>query len=125
MGASTVGAISATSTDHGVLITTLAGLPERALLDENALAKSLKVTKRTVRRMVARFELPPPVSFAGRSMWQVGRVMCWFEKRADRLEREARKAAERFDGISLAVQATRIPRLSGTLEGHGEEIKDR
>jgi len=88
------------SLGQGVLITTLAELPERALLDENALAKALGVTKRTVRRMVARFELPPPVSFAGRSMWQVGKVLAWFEVRAERASRLAARDASRLERLS-------------------------
>src|SRR5262245_3327215 len=80
----------------GVLITALAELPERALLDERALASALGVTKRTVRRMVSRFELPPPVSFAGRSTWQAGRVLAWFEARAERAARDARRVADRL-----------------------------
>lgn len=84
--------------DHGdgILITVLAEMPERTLLDENALAKALGVTKRTVRRMVARFELPPPVSFAGRSTWQSGRVLAWFEVRAERAARDARRISDRL-----------------------------
>jgi predicted DNA-binding transcriptional regulator AlpA len=85
--------------DSGVLITTLAELPERALLDERALARALGVTKRTVRRMVARFELPPPVSFAGRAMWQVGRVLAWFESRAERASRQAARNASRMEQL--------------------------
>lgn len=85
--------------ERGVLITTLAELPERALLDERALAKALGVTKRTVRRMVARFELPPPVAFAGRSTWQVGRVLAWFEARAERASRQAARNASRLERL--------------------------
>lgn len=77
----------------GVVVTTLAELPDRALVDERALSAALCVSKRTVRRMVARHELPPPVRFAGRSTWQVGRVLAWFEARADRLARDAQRAA--------------------------------
>src|SRR5882724_1978838 len=79
----------------GVIIVGLARLPERALLDEQALASTLGVSKRTVRRMVGRYELPPPVQFAGRSMWQVLRIMSWFEDRADRLAREAQRVARK------------------------------
>ena len=75
----------------GVLITRLAELPAQALLDEAALADALGVTKRTVRRMVGRHELPPPVQFAGRSTWQAGAILRRFEALAD----QAAKAADR------------------------------
>jgi predicted DNA-binding transcriptional regulator AlpA len=83
----------------GVVLTKLAELPERAFIDEKALAQALGVTKRTVRRMVGRYELPPPVSFAGRSMWQVRKVLTWFETQADRLARDAQRSANRLKEI--------------------------
>lgn len=79
-------------TSHGVVLVQLAHLPERALLDETAVADALGVSKRTIRRMAGRGELPPPVRLAGRSMWQAGRVLAWFEARADRAAREAGRA---------------------------------
>lgn len=83
----------------GVVIVGLAELPERAILDERALAAALGVSKRTVRRMVGRFELPPPISFSGRSVWQVGKVLGWFEARAERAARETERLARKLDGM--------------------------
>ena len=60
-------AIPDSPTESGVIITELATLPDKALLDERALAEALGVTKRTIRRQVGRYELPPPVKLAGRS----------------------------------------------------------
>ena len=85
----------------GLIVASLALLPERALLDEQALASAFGVTKRTIRRMVARYELPPPVSFAGRATWQVRKVLSWFEERADRLAREAERASRRTSSTGL------------------------
>lgn len=82
----------------GVVILALAELPERAILDEQALADALGITKRTVRRMVSRHELPPSVPFAGRAMWQVRRVLAWFESRAERAARDAERTVRRLDG---------------------------
>ena len=90
------GTPAAVESGNGVLITSLAELPERTLLDESALANALRVTKRTVRRMVSRFELPPPIPFAGRSTWQAGRVLAWFEARAERVARDARRISDRL-----------------------------
>ena len=84
------------SARSGLIITKLARLPDKSLVDEQALAEALGVTKRTIRRMVGRYELPPPVSFAGRSMWQVQKVLRWFEGKADRLAREAERSAHRL-----------------------------
>ena len=74
-----------------VFTTDLSKLPEKMLLDESALAKILGVTKRTVRRMVNRFELPPPVRLRGKSTWFAGRVLRYIEDRAERLQRDAER----------------------------------
>ena len=83
----------------GVVVTALAEMPDKALLDETALAQALGVSKRTIRRMVGRFELPPPVKFAGRSMWQAGKVLAYFEEAAERVSREAERRAKEFRQI--------------------------
>ena len=80
----------------GVVITRLAELPERTMLDEKALAAALSVTPRTVRRMVGRYELPPGFPFAGRTQWFVGRVLAWIEAQAERKQQEAERAAAKF-----------------------------
>ena len=80
----------------GVLIDGLAVLPERTILDEARLAGLLAVTRRTVRRMVNRFELPPPTRLAGRSMWLAGRVLSHIEAAAERAERKAERVARKI-----------------------------
>ncbi len=76
-----------------MLITKLAELPERTVLDEAELADVLGVQKRTVRRMVQRGELPPPVRFGGRSTWQIGGILRHYEARADKAARDAERQA--------------------------------
>jgi predicted DNA-binding transcriptional regulator AlpA len=82
------------------VITELAELPKDTLLDETALARVLRINKRTVRRMVSRFELPPPVRFGGRSTWQAGRILAHFSKAAERAEKRARKIFAQIDKIA-------------------------
>jgi len=84
---------------RGVVLVGLATLPVRAVVDETALAEALGVSKRTLRRMVARFEVPPPVRLAGRSTWIVGRVLTWLDARAERASRDAERMARRMDGL--------------------------
>lgn len=81
--------------DVGV-ITDLAVLPERSLVGEAWLAKALGVTERTIRNMVTRYELPPPVRLGGRSMWLVGRVLDYIDGTALRMAEEAMREAERI-----------------------------
>lgn len=80
----------------GLVILGLAGLPDRALLDETALAGVLRCTKRTIQNLVQRFELPPPLPLAGRKVWVVKSLMGWLEERSERLGAKAIKEAERL-----------------------------
>ena len=81
----------------------LAQLPEKALLDEGTRAQALQVTKRRIRRMVARYELPPPVSFGGRSTWLAGAVLRWFENRAEKAARTACRGAEACERLETGA----------------------
>ena len=81
---------------RGVLIDSLAILPERAILDQARLADLIGVTTRTVRRMVSRFELPPPTRLMGRSVWFAGRVLAHIEKAVERAERAAEQIARKI-----------------------------
>jgi len=87
-------------TRQGVVILGLASMPEGALLDEAALASVLSVTRRTVRRMVCRFELPPPIRLANRSTWRAGTILTWIERRI---------------ALSCAAWASTMPRLRAPL----------
>jgi len=84
----------------GLLLDGLAELPARAMLDETRLAQLLRVTPRTIRRMVGRHELPPPVKMAGRAVWFAGRVLAHIEDAADRAAREAKRERERVQRLS-------------------------
>lgn len=85
----------------GRTITGLAELPGKTLLDERALASLFGVTTRTIRRMIARFELPPPVKLAGRSTWVAERVIANIEDRAERAARHAEQESRRIEALTL------------------------
>jgi predicted DNA-binding transcriptional regulator AlpA len=70
------------------IILGLAALPEKAILTEAALAKTIGVTQRTIRRMVQRNEIPPPVPFAGQAVWFAGGVLAYIQTRIDRRLRD-------------------------------------
>jgi len=91
---------AASDVDGGWTLTALAELPQRAILDERRLAALLGVTRRTVRRMVQRNELPPPVRLAGRSCWLAGKVLGHIEQAADRAARDAEREAARIRALS-------------------------
>lgn len=79
----------------GVIIS-LAELPRDAILDETALAKVFGVTARTVKRMVARYELPPPILLASKRSWKVGAVQDWIDESVVRTEKDARRQVQRL-----------------------------
>ena len=78
----------------------LARLPKQALLDEGAMARAFGVNGRTIRRMVSRHELPPPLKRAGRALWFAGRVLDWLEEEADLLAKEADKLRQKIRSYS-------------------------
>lgn len=82
------------------IVTALAVLPEKVFLDESAMACVFGVTQRTIRRMVQRFELPPPIPFAGRSICIAGRVLAYLNAAAERVEQEAERTAARLERAS-------------------------
>lgn len=91
--------------DSGVL-TSLAELPPKAMVDVKALAQLLGVkSTKTITRMVARGELPPPLPFGGRSRWVVESIHKHIEESA------AKRAAEA--ATWRAAQA--VPRPAKTM----------
>ena len=88
------------ATGKGPVESGLAELPERTILNARRLARLLNLTPRTLRRMVQRHELPPPVRLAGRSCWMAGKVLDHIEAVADRALKEAEKEAARIRRLS-------------------------
>lgn len=79
------------------IITSLAELPKEAILDEAAMAKTFDVVPRTIKRMVARYELPPPIMLASKRYWTAGKVLDWIKNNIERAEKEARRQVRRFE----------------------------
>ena len=80
----------------GLVLDALARLPERAILDEAALAKALHVAPRTLRRMVDRWQLPPAVRLGNRNVWYSGRVLSFIEASMIRAEQAGERAARKW-----------------------------
>ena len=80
----------------GLVLDGLALLPEKAMVDEAKLAELLHVSGRTLRRLVARWTLPPPIRVGNRSLWIVGRIVAHLEAAAERAERDAERAARKW-----------------------------
>ncbi|MCZ7648219.1 MAG: hypothetical protein M5U26_23665 [Planctomycetota bacterium] len=73
----------------------LASLAPKTLVTEEALAAIFQVTPRTIRRMVARNELPPPVRLSGKPTWIAERIMSHLDARAERAAQEADREERR------------------------------
>lgn len=78
--------------ETGEIITGLATLPPKTLVDSKALANLLGVKSvKTIARMVDRGELPPPIEFGGRSRWVVDGILKHIEAEATKKAEEAAK----------------------------------
>jgi predicted DNA-binding transcriptional regulator AlpA len=74
----------------------LAELDPKAMVDQAALAELLGVSSRTIRQMVKRFEIPPPIRLNSRSVWFVGKVLEHLEARAKLAQDKADKEAKKY-----------------------------
>ena len=74
----------------------LSGFADSDLITKQELCQCLGCSERTIRRMVDRFELPPPVDLGVRKVWIVGKIRGWFADAAERREAEALKEARRL-----------------------------
>ena len=86
--------------EPGLLVYELARLPEKTIMDESRLASIFQITPRTLRRMVQRAELPPPISLGGRSVWLSDRVLSYLNTAAELAEKEALSEFKRISKYS-------------------------
>lgn len=93
--------VEASIFQKGKLIVELALLPPGALLDECAMAEVFSVTKRTIRRMVTKREVPPPICLAGRATWVAGSVVQHITDRVDDAAKRASREARRLDAVGF------------------------
>lgn len=66
----------------------LADLPADAEVGQSTLADHLGCSKRTLRRMVRRGELPKPVKWGARRIWTAGTIRAWLAALESRANRE-------------------------------------
>ncbi len=80
------------------IITGFAELPRDAIIDEAAVAKAFGVVTRTIKRMVARYELPPPILLASKRCWKAGAILDWLNDNIERAEKDAKRQMQRLLG---------------------------
>ena len=83
------------------IIRRLAELPSQTILTEAAVAGAFGVNGRTIRRMVGRGELPPPIALGGRSAWIGGRILAHLDARAERAARDAERRAAALRRVAV------------------------
>jgi len=82
------------------LLSELAALPEKALIDERTLAAMFHVSPRTITRWIARGALPSPARLGGRRLWMAASLVQFIEQQlvaaenSSRRQKEATKRAE-------------------------------
>jgi len=81
------------------IITALAEVADDALVGETYLARTFGRTERTVRRMVGRGELPPPLALSKDRRWLAGRIKAHLRAVSEKQEREAAKRLEKIRGM--------------------------
>ncbi len=74
----------------------LAQYADNDILTREGMCQVFKCAPRTVFRMAERFEIPPPLPLAGRSVWVVGRLKAWIIGVAQCKEEEALREAKRL-----------------------------
>ena len=93
------------SLTQGIIMTEKEGKPttinlgkyaDGDLVTKSELCRAFNCSDRTIQRMVERFEVPPPMTLAGRKVWIVGKVRAWLTEVADRKEAEAMREARRL-----------------------------
>ena len=89
---------AATPLTHDGICAELGAMPSGALITEKALAALLGRTAKSIKRAVARGELPPPVRILGELRWTVGSLLRHIEKRLDDAARESERESRRFEG---------------------------
>jgi len=80
-----------------IYITKLGLLPKNSFIDVRALCEILKLTDRTIRRMISRYQIPSGIMIGGRQMWHVGKLLGHLEERCDEKINEARKNRKRLE----------------------------
>lgn len=81
--------------DTAIGNTFLVGYDDDTLISKLELAAALKVSVKTIDRMVRRKQLPPPGRL-GRDVWLVGRIRSWITRLMEQGENDAWAIVEKM-----------------------------
>lgn len=88
-----------TQTKSDAIITALAELPPDALIDEAGLTQIFGRCGKSIRRAVARGELPRAVRLFGKPTWTAGAILGHLNRRLDEGRRDAERLAQRMSRL--------------------------
>ena len=77
----------------------LGELKPGATVTEAGLARMMQRHPVSIKRAVARGELPPPTRLLGKNVWTAGAIVRHIESRLEAAAREAERAARKFQGL--------------------------
>ena len=83
--------------DNETAVFSLGGYHDDDYLTRTGMRLIFQCSERTLFRMVERFEIPPAMPLAGRSVWVIGRLKAWIANVARHKEEEALKEAKRLN----------------------------
>ncbi len=78
---------------------TLCGYTPNSFVTKQALCRLFGCTDRTLRRMVARRDLPPPDTLNGKSVWRAGILGAWLADAAERKQAQINAEAARIRAL--------------------------
>lgn len=92
-------AVSLYSYPEGV-VAELGSLGPGAIITEAGLARMMNRHPKSIKRAVARGELPQPCRLLGQPVWTVGAIIQHIENRLERAAQKAEKEERRFSRLS-------------------------
>jgi hypothetical protein len=92
--------MSDTTTQANGVIAALAEMPGETLIDEAGLARIFGRCSKSVKRAVARAELPRPVRLFGKSTWTARAVLDHLNQRLEAAKRDAERLEKRISHFS-------------------------
>jgi hypothetical protein len=78
---------------------TLCGYAPDSFVTKQALCRLFHCTDRTLRRMVARRDLPPPDILNGRNVWRAGMLGAWLADAAERKQAQINAETARLRAL--------------------------
>ena len=91
-----------TQTDDSdtIVVSDFAELEKGTFVNTQFVADAFNVTPRTVRRMINRYELPPPITFGNRSGWFVEHLLDYFDRISEYHIEEAENERRRIEQMN-------------------------